>query len=255
MRDSSRIAYAQARVQARFSRRPLDLFWRELEAGRDLPHLIELVRPSALGAAVDAVAPDISGHALEARLRRRWRDACMEIAGWYPPAWRPAMQWLGCTPWMAGLEWIAQEQPPWDWMTDDPVLGGLVDDSADARDGRLAAGPFAPLADAMNARQSLAAAWHAYWRSLWPPQEGRLLKGLEKLDLAVTRLLPGSAAPEATVFDASVDLAEDVATRVFRRLAGTPVAGVALLVLLGLDHARLRAALVVAGWFRTPRAT
>jgi hypothetical protein len=38
-------------------------------------------------------------------------------------------------------------------------------------------------------------------------------------------------------------------TRVFRRTAGTPVAGLALLTLLLLDHLRLRAALAVARSF------
>ena len=48
-------------------------------------------------------------------------------------------------------------------------------------------------------------------------------------------------------------MAEATAKRVFRRFAGTPVAGLSLLVLLALDHARLRAALVGACWFGMSR--
>ena len=106
MRDSSQVAYAQARIQARFGDRPTDTFWRELEAGRDLPHLIEVARASSVGDAVQSLAPSLSAHALEARLRGRWRGMCTELAHWYPPTWQPAMRWLGWLPWIPPLAWL-----------------------------------------------------------------------------------------------------------------------------------------------------
>ena len=237
MRDSIQIAYAQARVQARFSNRPTEAFWRELEAGRELLHLIEFVRPSALGAVMGSVSATVDGHVIEARLRDHWSAACAEVAAWYPPSWRPAMRWLAWLPWIAGLEWLARDRPAPGWMQDAALLDG----------------PLAALADAFGAGQDLAGAWHAQWREQWPSGNRRLLRGLDQLDAALGYFLPGSGDPDAAPFDAVVDMAEATARRVFRRFAGTPVAGLSLLVLLALDHARLRAALVGACWFGMSR--
>jgi hypothetical protein len=254
MRDSSQIAYAQARVQARFSNRPTEVFWRELEAGRELLHLIEFVRPSALGAAVGSVSTTVDGHAIEARLRDHWSAACAEVAAWYPPAWRPAMRWLAWLPWIAGLEWLARDQPAPGWMQDATLFDGLAPESPEARAERLLDGPLAALAGAFGSGLNLAVAWHAQWRDQWPPANPRLLRGLDQLDATLGDFLPGSAELDAAPFDAAVDMAEATTKRVFRRFAGTPVAGLSLLVLLALDHARLRAALVGACWFGLARA-
>jgi len=253
MRDSSQIAYAQARVQARFSNRPTETFWRELEAGRELLHLIEFVRPSALGAVVGSVSATVDGHAIEARLRDHWSAACAEVASWYPPSWRPAMRWLAWLPWIAGLEWLARDRPAPGWMQDAAPLDELADESAEARAGRLLDEPLAALAGAFGTGRGLAGAWHAQWREQWPSGNRRLLRGLDQLDAALGYFLPGSGDPDAAPFDAVVDMAEATARRVFRRFAGTPVAGLSLLVLLALDHARLRAALVGACWFGMSR--
>lgn len=254
MRDSSQIAYAQARVQARFSNRPTEAFWRELEAGRELLHLIEFVRPSALGAAAGSVSAAVDGHAIEARLRDHWSAACAEVAAWYPPAWRPAMRWLAWLPWIAGLESLARDRPAPDWMQDAALFDELAGESIDARADRLLDGPLAALAGAFGSGLNLAVAWHAQWRDQWPPANPRLLRGLDQLDATLGYFLPGSAELDAAPFDAAVDMAEATTKRVFRRFAGTPVAGLSLLVLLALDHARLRAALVGACWFGLARA-
>lgn len=253
MRDSSRIGYAQARVQARFSDRPAEAFWRELEAGRELPHLMDIVRLSTLGAAIGPIAAPVNGHALEAQLRKHWVSVCAEVASWYPPEWRAAMQWLAWLPWLAGLEWLARERPAPAWMESAPLLGELLAEAADVRDERLRVGMLAPLAEAFSSGQGLAIAWHERWRDQWPCRDARLRRGLGRLDAALESFLPGTPDKDAAPFDAAVDVAERAVRRVFRRFAGTPVAGTSLLVLLALDHARLRAALVAACWFGVAR--
>jgi hypothetical protein len=130
----------------------------------------------------------------------------------------------------------------------------LAGEPADARGERLRSGPLAPLADAFASGQGLATAWHAQWRSQWPDGEARLLRGLGQLDAALAAFLPGTADPKAAPFDAEVERAQVAIRRVFRRFAGTPVAGLALLMLLALDHMRLRAALAVACWFTAARS-
>lgn len=251
MRDSSRIAYAQARIQARFGQRPGEAFWRELEAGRDLPHLVEIVRGSGLGAVTESLAPSLDGHALEHRLRLRWRDACLEIAGWYPEAWRPAMTWLAWLPWLGPLTWLSHRPEALPWMKDDPLLGELAQAEPGERPTLLAAGPMAPLQGGWNESGNLGEAWYRQWRRSWPTTDESTRRGLDRLATAVVGLGAGRSGPP---LDALVDATEKAATRVFRRHAGTVVAGLAMLVLLALDHLRLRAALAVARSFGQVRA-
>lgn len=246
MRDSSQVAYAQARVQARFSQRPGETFWRELEAGRDLPHVVEIVRGSRLGAVTDSLAPTLDGHALEARLRARWSSACAEIAAWYPEAWRPAMNWLAWLPWLAPLGWLAHRADAPPWMNDEPVLGKLAQAEAADRAGLLAGGPLAPLREGWDEPGEIGEAWYRHWRRTWPAADAATRRSLDRLAAAVAGLSSGSAAP---TLDALVDLTEKSVTRIFRRRAGTPVAGLAMIVLLALDYLRLRAALAVARSF------
>jgi hypothetical protein len=251
VRDAARNAYAQARVQARFSLRPREAFWRELEAGRDLPHLVDFVRGSGLGDAAGTLSAALDGHALEARLRGHWAATCAEIARWYPEAWRPAMDWLAWLPWLAPLAWLAHHDDAATWMPEDPALRTLATAQPAERAELLAETPFGPLRQAWQDDGDLAAGWHAHWRSTWPATGAVARRGLERLDAAVTALLPGGDGP---ALDPLVDLTGQAVTRVFRRHAGTPVAGLALLVLLALDHLRLRAALALARAFGQARA-
>lgn len=248
MRDSARIAYAQARAQARFGGRPDEALWRELEAGRDLPHLVELLRGSTFRSAVETLPPTIDPHALESRLRAHWSAACGEVARWYPEDWRPALDWLATLPWAAPLSWSEHRPEEEGWSGEDPLLGNTA---AAAALSALSDGPLRPLAAAVRGKRSIADAWHAHWRGTWPSTDRREVLGLEKLAAAIAGFLPGGIDTEP--FDALVERTEVAAIRVFRRLAGTAVAGLALLVLLCLDHLRLRAALAVARSFGPPR--
>jgi len=98
MRDAARIAYAQARAQARFGDRPEESLWRELEAGRDLQHLIEMVRGSLWRGAVESLPASVEPHQLESRLRAHWEAVCAEVARWYPAAGREARPRPCCRP-------------------------------------------------------------------------------------------------------------------------------------------------------------
>lgn len=250
MRDAARIAYAQARVQARFGGRPGDALWRELEAGRDLPHLIELLRGGPLRRAVDSLPAAIEPHALESRLRAHWSAACEEVARWYPDAWRPAMRWLGTLPWVAPLAWARHRPDEPDRDDEDPQFGKTA---AAAALAALADGPLHPLAARLQHGTPPAEAWHTHWRSTWPTHEPGARRALENLADALGGFLPGGEDSET--FDGLVGRAELAATRIFRRQAGTAVAGLALLALLALDHLRLRAALAVARSFGPAGAT
>lgn len=246
MRDTSRIAYAQARVQARFSLRPHEAFWRELEAGRDLPHLVEFIRGSGLRDTSGLLGAALGAHAMEARLRTRWLASCEEVAAWYPASWRPAMRWLGWLPWIAPLGWLAHQGEAAPWMDEDVVLREFALAATEDRPASLPGGAPGPLEATRNPDGDLAATWHAHWRDSWPETDRGTRRGLERLAGAVESLLPGGTSLR---LDPLVDATEDTARRLFRRHAGTPVAGLALIVLSALDYLRLRGALAVARSF------
>lgn len=249
MREAARIAYAQARAQARFGDRPGDALWRELEAGRDLSHLVDLLRGSALRGAVESLPANIEPHALESRLRGHWSAVCAEVARWYPEPWRPAMLWLATLPWVAPLAWSGHRPDLAAWAGEDPLLGKTA---AAATLSALADGPLQPLGAAARAGKPLAEAWHEHWRDSWPEPDLRSHRALEVLRTTLAGFLPGGEQTES--FDALVERSEQAVTRIFRRHAGTAVAGLALLVLHQLDHLRLRAALAVASSFGPSRA-
>lgn len=246
MRESARIGYAQARVQARFGDRPADPFWRELEAGRDFPHLVDWVRSSVLADAVAAVPADIGVHALEARLRRHWAATCDEIAGWYPASSQAAIRWLKWLPLLPALTWLAQGRTVPPWMLEDPALGAIASAGPADRSERLAGTPLAPLAMEFAAAGDLAAAWHRAWRDRWTGTDHAAFARLER---ALSRLLPGGRTDAGEGFDALLEATGAEARRLFRRHVCSPLAGTCLLVMLWLDHQRLRAALVQARLF------
>jgi len=247
MHDAARIGYAQARVQARLGDRPSEPFWRELEAGREFPHLLDWVRSSALAEAVSALGGDVGVHALELRLRRQWTETCEEVASWYPASSRESMRWLQWLPLLPALAWLAQDEPPPPWMTEDPVLGPIAAAAdAEERHARLGESELAPLVPVFAASGDPAAAWHQHWRDCWPDADSR---ALGRLDQSIASLLPGTGSGSGPAFDALVDAAATDTLRLFRRHVCSPIAGICLLVLLWLDHLRLRAALVTARLF------
>ena len=256
MRSNARLGYAQARVQARFGARPADSFWRELEAGRTLPHLVELVRGSPLATAVESLPAAVDPHALEAQLRRRWVGVVDEISSWYPERVRPAFEWLAWLPWLAGLTWLAQGRPPVAWMRRDTLLGELAGMEAAERAPQLSEGPLEPFQPAFEAEPEagVAHAWHAHWRQTWQALGADSRPGLDLLDAALATITRGADTDPRPEFDVLMDAVDASATRLFRRYAGTPVAGLAMLVLLRLDHMRLRAALASARLFGEARA-
>lgn len=93
----ARLAYAAARVRARHSRRPGAVQWAVLGASRTAPHYVAALRAGGwLGVPESDVAadPDLT----ERWLRDAWREACDEVATWYPPAWRNAVRCLATLP-------------------------------------------------------------------------------------------------------------------------------------------------------------
>jgi hypothetical protein len=241
MDSSARLAYAQTRIQGRHGIRPAPAFWRGVDASRDLEHVIELIRASPYRKAVLSLSAQTDIHTLERLLRAEWREACVEIADWYPPDWQPAFLWMRWLPMLPALTWLAAGRPPLPWMHDDPLLAPLL--VADEPGPALAGGELSPLAAGFEPGGSVRAAWRAHWRSLWQPLPARHARGLGQLDEAIAlRLLPASER-RATDFETVIEDTSSAVERLFRRHAGTPVAGLAWVMLGALDRLHLRAAL------------
>ncbi len=246
MRDQPRLAYAQARIQARHGRRPDPGFWRAVDATRDFEHVVELIRSSVFSHVALGLSPQTGVHELERRLREEWRAASAEAAAWYPRAWRPAFLWMGWLPWLPALTWLAAGKAPPPWMREDPVLVPLLDEAGPA--AALPRTALAPLAGGFAAGGSVRAEWRRQWRRRWRPLAPAHARGLERLDAAlVLPLMPANDAPAD--FEAVLDEAGGRILRLFRRHAGTPVAGLAWLALGALDRLHLRAALSASRLF------
>lgn len=84
MADDARLAYLQARLQARHGDRPATDEWRMAEAGTDLSHYLEAIRRTSLKRWVGDINPDMAPEAIERHLRAAWRDNVDQLAEWAP---------------------------------------------------------------------------------------------------------------------------------------------------------------------------
>jgi hypothetical protein len=154
------------------------------------------------------------------------------------------MRWL---PFLPALTWLAAGKAPLAWMRDDPYLAPLLDAPGPA--AAIAGTELAPLASGFEPAGSVRTAWRHHWRTLWQPLPPRHARGLERLDAAFAfRLLPPRDRPPVD-FESVIEETSAAVERLFRRHAGTAVAGLAWLALGALDRLHLRAALSAARVF------
>ena len=165
------VAYATARIAARFGARPQDADWHRIELQRALAALLEAARGTPLARHTAGVASGQDVHAIAAVLRGHRRALAREIGDWMPARWRPALAWLAVAPDLPVCAHLADGRPPRPWMRDDAVYGALLaagndagPDDAPARAGRVA--PDAALA-ALAAAGSDASPVGDRWRAEW----------------------------------------------------------------------------------------
>ena len=255
--------YAHARVAARLAQRPDERLWAQLRSSRSVPALLEAVRASSAASTVSGVPVAGDADAIELAFRQQMRTRIVEVAGWSPSTWRPAVlhaRHLVDLP--AVLHLLADEPPP-RWTAADPVLSPYALPTPAQRRAALADGPLAalvaaaeqstearhpvePIARAMRRLRAggtlhrLLAAWEAEWRRLWPPlddEQRSALGGLAELVRAHLLRFPSVPVDEAT--GARQALGTRLATAV-RRSACQPAALFAYLALFAVDLERLR---------------
>jgi hypothetical protein len=272
------LAYASARIAARFGARPQDRDWRQLEVQRTLAALLDAARGTALGRFTAGVTAGQDVHGIAAVLRGHRRALAAEFTAWMPAPWRPALAWLAVAPDLPVCAHLAAGRPSRLWMRDDAVYRTwLAPDAAavpaaavDAPRPRAAAdGALAALAAPDRATPATDARWRDEWRRRLPRGAPSPLVGAGDR-IAAHFCAPAAAAlapPSAARFDARAAeaLADSEAyrradhgkppgalaigperatlsgrlTRLYRRGGGEPSAAFACLGLLLLDLERL----------------
>ena len=246
MNTSYRLAYCQARIQARLALLPTDDDWQRLNGARGLSAFLEEARSGPLRAWVQGFSRHSDTHEIEHGLRVAYRETVQQLTRWMPDRWRPAMDWTG---WLADLALL-------DHLMRDGLLPGSAD--ADPR-WRTLSGP-----DGILDRQALAdagasclltgepgpmQAWLVEWRRRWPSCSRQARRNLDALVALIGthhQQLTGAASNQVW------GLRQVLRARLKLLLHQRPLQPAAPFIYLGLvvlDLERLRAALVERALF------
>lgn len=240
--------YAQARMQARFGRRPDAALWGELDAIRELPGYLVALRRTPLASWVVGLDTSSDIHRIEARLRERFRAHVEELARWLPPEWRASLSWVEALLDLPALARLVSGEGALPWMSAEPGLRKLA--GADGDDARAGAMPDFLLRDSRGKRRAAPApgdaraAWLAEWQRRWPAADAATRRRMRRVVTAISVHLArfGHSGMEGS-WHARAALERELRL-LFRRLALRPEAAFPYLGLTALDLERLRAGLV-----------
>lgn len=246
--------YAQARLQARFSSRPVAADWQHIAATRDLGAVLQIVRGNSLAHWTSRLPARPGVHEIERQLRDEWLRAVDEVAGWQPEHWREGIRWIRWITYLPALQKLARGGRAPAWMRADPILGPIVARDPRERGPALARTPLAPLAAGFTEPPDVRGAWTRHWQTLWPDDRAARAP-LERL-LRATRehRARRAAAPDGASSQDSLQALAHQLKILFRRHPLSPVAATAYLGLLALDLRQLRGALAVRALREAPVA-
>lgn len=237
-------AYAQARIQARHGTRLTERDWRRLEAMHNVAQYLHALRAAGRARWTERITPDMSSHAVEARLRAEWRCYAEEIARFQPEPWHAAVAWTAFLADLPVLDHLLRGGVVHRWMAEDEIYAPWAHRDARERAQALAASPVAALLREASAGTPMLRAWLNVWRRLWPRTSAAQSDPLESVVRAV--IAHGAVLRNPRVAS-SVGPRMALAQRMsilFRRHVETAAASIAHLFLEALDLERLRAGLV-----------
>ncbi len=243
MAENPRLAYLQARLQARHGDRPAPEDWRVAEASADLSHFLEAVRRTALKRWIGDINPEMAPDTIERHFRAAWRAAVDEVAAWSPVAWRGAVSWLRWLPDLPAIEHLLRGEKIPPWMRADPALKEVAFEDPQRRLEAFSEHPLAPLLDPEpdSDAPGVAQRWTAEWRRRLPrgaqAHRDELAALLEQVQ-AHLEAMRASTEPDGRALRNT--LAASLARR-FRHGAGTVTALFSHLLLEGLELERVRA--------------
>lgn len=245
--DTGSLEYAHARIGARWGARPDAGAWRRIEVTRDLPAMLDLARRGSLARWLHGVAADSGLHAIEAALRRRWREAVAELGAWMAPEWRDAIAWCAHLADLAAVQhWARGDAPQASWLADDDILRSLdaaADAATPARASALDIAWRTLLRDARGEPAAVASHWLAAWRALLPEGPGR--RTIEQtLVPLLHRHAQDFAAPPSIDGWGQRRALQARLVALWRRHPVEPVAVFAHLALQAIEFERLRAEVI-----------
>jgi hypothetical protein len=243
MAEDARLAYLQARLQARHGDRPSPDDWRVAEASADLSHFLEAVRRTALKRWIGDINPELAPEAIERHFRAAWRAAVDEVANWSPDDWHDAVTWLRWLPDLPAVEHLLRGRKIPPWMRADPVLKEVAFEDPQRRLEAFSEHQLAPLLDAEPDPEApeVVPRWVSEWRRRLPRGARAHREELAALlEQAQAHLEAMRASPEPDGRALRGALPAALARR-FRKGAGTVTALFSHLLLDGLELERVRA--------------
>lgn len=245
MANDARLAYLQARLQARHGDRPSPDDWRVAEASTDLSHFLDALRRTALRRWLGDINHEMEPEAIERQLRAAWRDAVDQVASWAPQEWRAAVEWLRWLPDLPAIDHLMRgaNVPP--WMRADPVMREMAFDEPHRRREALAALPQAPMQpDDEQAVPRVVEAWIEEWWRRVPKADRDADSELMQILVIVREHAEAMRTGDDADGIALSNLLAGRLVRRFRRGAGTAAALFSHLVLDGLELERVRAGVI-----------
>ncbi len=245
---TTRLAYAAARLGARYAALPRENEWQRLAAARTLASFVEEARVGPFQTWIKGVSALSDAHEIERGLRALAWDLVDEAADWVPDPWRPAARWWVWIPFLPLLAEGLAGKPLPAWAARDYRLRALLD----------AEGALDPLAVAEHGLGTLgqggdpatvAAAWAREWRRLWPRMSGAAGRHLESLVAEIAAHIAHFALlTPAETWPARRALRERLRLRFHQRVL-EPASLFVYLALVLLDLERLRGELLTRALF------
>ena len=246
----ARFAYVQVRLQARHGARPDEALWRSLQGTSDFANYLQLARHTPLQSWVRTLDPGQSSDEIEGELRRLFRGHVDEVAGWVPPAWRPAVLWVRRLPDLPALQYLLSGAPVPAWLQDDAELRDMGCLPVESRLDVMQHSDCNIFLTASQAGESLPDAWLSHWQTLWPGT-ARQNQGLEALGNALHYYLRVLQADSCDSVQTRCEALHVQLVSAFRRYSFQPAAVFSSLALTALELARLRGDLLVRQLFAT----
>lgn len=250
MSVTASFAYVQVRLQARHGARPDKAVWRHLQGTSDFANYLQLARHTPLRPWVATLDPGQGSDEIEGELRRLFRRHVDEVAGWVPPAWRPAVLWVRRLPDLPALQYLLGGEPVPAWLQDDAELRDMGCLPVDSRLELIQQSDCNIFLTAAQTGESLADAWMSHWRTLWP-RTARQDHGLEELVNALHHYLRVLQADSCGSVQSRCETLQLQLVSAFRRYSFQPTAVFSHLALTALELARLRGDLLVRQLFAT----
>ncbi len=250
MTTTATFAYVQVRLQARHGARPDESVWHRLQGTSDFADYLQHARHTPLRPWLATLDPGMDCDAIETELRRLFRRHVDEVTGWVVPAWRPAVRWVRRVPDLPAVRHLLTGAAVPHWLRQDPELRDLGCLPMELRRDVVGMSDCSVLLTAWQTGLSLADAWVARWRTLWP-EAARRDRGLEYLAGALLGYLQVLQADTHGSVEERCHALEAQLRGSFRRYSFRPAAVFSHLALTALDLSRLRGDLLVRQLFGT----